>query len=80
VPLSLPPAIHAVRRVHRPSDPAGQERKFAGLLYGSLHTELLALPNEIEIFPDYQASSVCGAGIIGQALIDSRLREALNLA
>lgn len=47
-------------------DLAGQEREMSGQLYDSLHTKLLPLHNEIEIFPGHQAGSLCGAGISGK--------------
>lgn len=50
--------------VGRP-DLAGREREMAGILYDSL-TRLLALPDEVEIFPGHQAGSACGAGLSGK--------------
>ncbi|MEP9531360.1 MULTISPECIES: MBL fold metallo-hydrolase [Lysobacteraceae] len=47
-------------------DLAGQEREMAGVLHDSLHTKLLALPNEIEVYPGHQAGSACGAGLSGK--------------
>lgn len=47
-------------------DLAGQERVMAGQLYDSLHSKLLSLSDEIEIFPGHQAGSLCGAGISGK--------------
>lgn len=54
-----------VGSVGRP-DLAGREREFAGVLYDSLHTKLLTLPDEVEIFPGHQAGSACGAGLSGK--------------
>jgi len=54
-----------VGSVGRP-DLAGREKEMAGLLFDSLHTKLLSLPNETEIFPGHQAGSACGAGISGK--------------
>lgn len=54
-----------VGSVGRP-DLAGREREFAGLLHDSLHSKLLTLPDEIEIFPGHQAGSACGAGLSGK--------------
>ena len=51
--------------VGRP-DLAGRELEMAGQLYDSLHTRLLSLPDELEIFPGHQAGSVCGAGLSGK--------------
>lgn len=45
---------------------AGQEREMASVLYESLHTKLLPLSDEIEIYPGHQAGSVCGAGLSGK--------------
>lgn len=54
-----------VGAVGRP-DLAGREREMAGLLFESLHTKLLNLPNELEIYPGHQAGSACGAGLSGK--------------
>ncbi len=54
-----------VGSIGRP-DLAGKEKEMAGQLYESLHTKLLPLPNEIEIYPGHQAGSVCGAGLSGK--------------
>ena len=54
-----------VGAVGRP-DLAGRELEMAGQLYDSLHTRLLSLPDELEIFPGHQAGSVCGAGLSGK--------------
>ncbi|TAL54540.1 MBL fold metallo-hydrolase [Pandoraea sp.] len=51
-----------VGAVGRP-DLAGHEREMAGALYDSLHTRLLSLPGEMEIYPGHQAGSACGAGL-----------------
>jgi hydroxyacylglutathione hydrolase len=54
-----------VGSVGRP-DLAGREQEMAARLFDSLHTKLLCLPDETEIFPGHQAGSVCGAGISGK--------------
>jgi len=54
-----------VGAVGRP-DLAGQERKMAGQLYDSLHSRILTLPGEIEVYPGHTAGSECGAGISGK--------------
>lgn len=54
-----------VGSIGRP-DLLGREREMAAQLYDSLHTKLLHLSNEVEIFPGHQAGSVCGAGLSGK--------------
>lgn len=54
-----------VGAVGRP-DLLGRENEMAAQLYDSLHTKLLTLADETEIFPGHQAGSVCGAGISGK--------------
>lgn len=54
-----------VGAVGRP-DLAGREAEMAGMLYDSLHSKLLALPDSLEIFPGHQAGSACGTGLSGK--------------
>lgn len=54
-----------VGSVGRP-DLAGREREMAGVLWESLQQKLLALPEDIEIFPGHQAGSACGVGLSGK--------------
>lgn len=54
-----------VGSVGRP-DLAGREKDMAGMLFDSLHSKLLTLSDQVEIFPGHQAGSVCGAGISGK--------------
>ena len=54
-----------VGAIGRP-DLAGREHEMAGLLYDTLQTMLLTLPDSIELFPGHQAGSVCGAGLSGK--------------
>lgn len=54
-----------VGAVGRP-DLAGDEASMASQLYDSLHTKLLSLPAELEIYPGHQAGSACGAGLSGK--------------
>jgi hydroxyacylglutathione hydrolase len=51
--------------VGRP-DLLGREREMAGMLFDTLQTKLLSLPDTLEIFPAHQAGSVCGAGLSGK--------------
>lgn len=54
-----------VGSVGRP-DLHGRAEEMAHLLYDSIFGRLLALPDELEIFPGAQAGSVCGGGISGK--------------
>ena len=52
--------------VGRPDLAAGQEAtpaQMAGLLYDSLHGKLLALKDEVQVFPAHGAGSLCGKNI-----------------
>jgi len=51
--------------VGRPDLP-GQTQKNASELYDSLHTKLLSLPGDVEIYPGHFAGSACGAGMSGK--------------
>lgn len=54
-----------VGAVGRPDLP-GRARENAALLYASVHDTLLALPDDIEIYPGHFAGSVCGVGLSGK--------------
>lgn len=54
-----------VGSVGRP-DLAGREKAMAAMLFDSIHSKLLSLSDQVEIFPGHQAGSVCGAGISGK--------------
>ncbi|WP_304864156.1 MBL fold metallo-hydrolase [Rhodoferax sp.] len=47
-------------------DLLGREREMSAQLYDSIHSRLLHLSNEVEIFPGHQAGSVCGVGLSGK--------------
>ncbi len=66
-----------VGSIGRP-DLAGQEREMASVLYDSLHAKLLALPDEIEIFPWSSGGQRLRRGSVGEAVLDAWLREALE--
>ena len=54
-----------VGAVGRPDLP-GKARENAAYLYDSIHTKLLTLPEELEIYPGHFSGSVCGAGLSGK--------------
>lgn len=56
-----------VGSVGRP-DLAGQEQAMAAQLYDSLHTRLLGLPAEVELYPGHTSGSACGAGLSGKPM------------
>jgi glyoxylase-like metal-dependent hydrolase (beta-lactamase superfamily II) len=54
-----------VGAVGRPDLP-GLERENAAQLHRSVHEKLLALPDDIEVYPAHFAGSACGAGMSGK--------------
>jgi glyoxylase-like metal-dependent hydrolase (beta-lactamase superfamily II) len=54
-----------VGAVDRP-DLAGKEREMASVLFDSLHQRILALPEQVELYPGHTSGSVCGVGISGK--------------
>ncbi|HEX8952366.1 MAG TPA: MBL fold metallo-hydrolase [Polyangia bacterium] len=54
-----------VGAVGRPDLP-GHERDNAAQLHGSVHRKLLALPDDLEVYPAHFAGSACGAGMSGK--------------
>ncbi len=67
-----------VGSIGRP-DLAGREREMAGMLFDSLQSKLLVLPDEVEIFPGHQAGSVCGAGLSGKPCSTIGFEKRFNL-
>ena len=51
--------------VGRP-DLRGRARESASELFDSLHDKLLALPDEVEVFPGHFSGSLCGTGLSGK--------------
>jgi hydroxyacylglutathione hydrolase len=51
--------------VGRPDLP-GRARENAGELYDSIHSKLLTLPDDLEVYPGHFSGSVCGAGMSGK--------------
>jgi glyoxylase-like metal-dependent hydrolase (beta-lactamase superfamily II) len=54
-----------VGAVGRPDLP-GHAEENAATLYDSLHDKLLALPDDVEVYPAHFAGSACGAGMSGK--------------
>jgi hydroxyacylglutathione hydrolase len=54
-----------VGAVGRPDLP-GRARENAGKLYDSIHSKLLTLPDDLEIYPAHFSGSMCGAGMSGK--------------
>ncbi|HEX2733390.1 MAG TPA: MBL fold metallo-hydrolase [Polyangiaceae bacterium] len=54
-----------VGAVGRPDLP-GRARENAGELYESIHTKLLTLPGDVEVYPAHFSGSLCGAGMSGK--------------
>jgi len=54
-----------VGSVGRP-DLRGRARESAEALYESLHTRLLLLPDDLEIYPAHFSGSLCGTGLSGK--------------
>jgi len=54
-----------VGAVGRPDLP-GRARENAAQLHDSIHSKLLALPDDVEVCPAHFAGSACGAGISGK--------------
>jgi glyoxylase-like metal-dependent hydrolase (beta-lactamase superfamily II) len=54
-----------VGAVGRPDLP-GRARENALELYDSLHSKLLTLPDDLEIYPGHFSGSLCGAGLSGK--------------
>jgi hydroxyacylglutathione hydrolase len=54
-----------VGAVGRPDLP-GNAHENAGRLHDSIHTKLLPLPDDVEVYPAHFAGSACGAGMSGK--------------
>ena len=54
-----------VGAVGRPDLP-GRARENAEQLHDSIHTKLLTLPDDVEVYPAHFAGSACGAGMSGK--------------
>jgi len=54
-----------VGAVGRPDLP-GRVRENASELYESIHTKLLTLPDDVEVYPGHFSGSMCGAGMSGK--------------
>lgn len=54
-----------VGAVGRPDLP-GRARENAAALYASIHDKLLALPDDIEVYPGHFSGSLCGTGLSGK--------------
>src|SRR5262245_39653753 len=54
-----------VGAVGRPDLPGHAEQN-AELLYENIHSKLLTLPDDVEVFPAHFAGSACGAGMSGK--------------
>jgi glyoxylase-like metal-dependent hydrolase (beta-lactamase superfamily II) len=44
----------------------GRARENAAQLYTSIHERLLALPDDLEIYPGHFSGSLCGVGLSGK--------------
>ena len=54
-----------VGAVGRPDLP-GRARENAGQLHDSIHSKLLTLPGDLEVYPGHFSGSMCGAGMSGK--------------
>jgi len=54
-----------VGAVGRPDLP-GRARENAGELHDSIHSKLLTLPDDLEVYPGHFAGSACGSGMSGK--------------
>jgi hydroxyacylglutathione hydrolase len=67
-----------VGAVGRPDLP-GRARQNAAELYESVHTKLLTLPDDLEIYPAHFAGSACGAGMSGKPSSTMAFEKRWNL-
>src|SRR5260370_5186619 len=55
-------------------------QRLAGMLYDSLHTKLLALADEVEVYPAHGAGSLCGRNISNERSSTIGQQRQLNYA
>jgi len=55
-------------------------QRLAGMLYDSLHTKLLTLPDEVEVYPAHGAGSLCGRNISNERSSTIGQQRQLNYA
>lgn len=70
-----------IGEVGRPDlSPGYTPEQMAGLLYDSLHSKLLALPDDVEVYPAHGAGSLCGRNISPERKSTIGQQRAFNYA